>query len=96
MTSTTDPRPADPSLLRTAAGTVAVSIATALLTGLVLLTQTAPVGAPAATPRAEAAASTHSERAGAANPARLDEGVNWDRVEREPNGAGESVSAYAD
>jgi hypothetical protein len=94
MTSTIDRRPADPSPSRAAAATVAVSIATALLTGLVLLTQTAPVGAPAPTPRAESAASPLGERARAATPARLDDGVDWDRVERAPDAAGDSVSAY--
>ncbi len=93
MTPNPHSGPANPSPSRLAAGTVAVSLAAALLTGLVLLAQNTPnSAAPPAEPAAPAA-SAHGEGAAAAPATPLDAGVDWHRVERTPDAAGDSVAA---
>jgi hypothetical protein len=75
----------DPSPSRIAAGTVAVSLAAALLTGLLVFVQNTPRSAPkeaqASAPRSEA-------------PPPLDANVDWSRVERVRAPAGDTVTAY--
>jgi hypothetical protein len=85
--------PNDPSPTRAATGTVAVSLAAAVLVGLLLLAQNAPRGAPDAIPGANGAAEA-APRAGAQAPAALDAGVDWQRVERAPADDGQSIGAY--
>jgi hypothetical protein len=77
--------PDDPSPSRLGASTVAVSIATAVLAGLVLLAQTAP-GPEPAVPRAEPRAKAPA--------ASLDSGIDWSRVEPAAEHPGAAVGAY--
>jgi hypothetical protein len=94
MTPTFRSDPADPSPSRWGAGTLAVSIAAALLTGLLLLAQTTPSGTPAATLLTDPAPSPHGKEPVSPPSPALDAGVDWSRVERVQAPAGDSVAAY--
>ena len=89
MTSNPRPDPCHRCTLPSGARALAMSIAAALLVGLLMLVQGAPVGAEAVAP--VAAAGTPPSDAVAAP---LDAGVDWRRVEPAPEPDGASVAAY--
>lgn len=89
MTSNPRPDPSHRFALPSGARALAVSIAAALLVGLLILVQGAPGGAEASA--SAAAESTPPSDAGAAA---LDAGVDWRRVEPAPEPDGASVAAY--
>ena len=95
MTSNTRPATTPASTPRSTLGVLAVSIAAALIAGLLMFTQVEPIGVQAAVP-APATPPAPRRDADASRPRTpaLDADVDWHRVEPASEGADASIGAY--